>query len=94
MKEAEDNCRKLHINAVPWSPAYKRACLLLDYWLQRRIHFRGLHTNVRQLLVLQNKLNLNFDDSLNLESINTQIKSAAKERKLAKKGAESLSLEY
>ena len=55
MNEAEEQCRKLHMNSVPWSPAYKRACLLLDYWIQRRIHFKGLHLNVRQLLVLQKK---------------------------------------
>lgn len=94
MQEAEKQCRKLHMNSVPWSPAYKKACLLLDYWIQRRIYFKGMHHNVRQLQVLQNKLKLVYDGSLSLEAITKNIISAHSARKLAKKGAESLSLEY
>ena len=94
MQQAEKQCRKLHTNATPWSPAYKRACILLDYWLQRRIYHKGMHHNVRQLLVLQNKLKLKFNNNLSLDDINSNIVEAACERRKAKKGAEALSLEY
>ena len=94
MNEAEEQCRKLHMNSVPWSPAYKKACLLLDYWIQRRIHFKGLHHNVRQLLVLQHKLKIDFNGSLSLDDITNNIIDASHERKKAKRGAESMALEY
>ena len=94
MQDAEKQCRKLHINSVPWSPAYKRACMLLDYWIQRRIYKKGLHQNVRQLKVLQNKLKINFDNTLSLDDITLNIVNAACERRRAKKDAEALSLEY
>ena len=70
MHDAEQQCRKLHMNSTPWSPEYKKACLILDYWLQRRTYHYGIHSNVRQPLVLQSKLKLVFDSSLTLDDIN------------------------
>ena len=58
MDEAEAQCRKLHTGTIPWSPAYKYSCLLLEYWLKRRGYSKQVNTNVRELIVLQNKLNL------------------------------------
>ena len=94
MDEAELKCRKLHTGAIPWSPTYKKACLTLLYWLMRRTYFKGKHSNVRQLIVLQNKINLDFDPNLTLIQIETNIKLAYKERKRCMLYAESLSLEY
>ena len=94
MDEAERNCRKIHAGAITWSPAYKEAGLLLEYWLKRRSYELHKHTNVRELINLQNKLKLNYDPSLTIPVINLRIKAAYNKRKLCKKNAESLSLEY
>ena len=58
MEEAEDTCRKLHTGEVPWSPVYKKVCLILLYWYMTKDHSLGIHTNVRQLITLQNKIGL------------------------------------
>ena len=94
MDEAENQCRKIHTGSIPWSPAYKRACLELEYWLKRRSHFKKKHHNVRQLLVLQNKLQIQYNPDLSLAEIEAHIKVAHKSRKKCKDLAESLSLEY
>ena len=94
MNEAESKCRKLHTGAVPWSPTYKKACDTLLYWLMRRTYFNGEHRNVRQLIVLQRKIDLQYDPTLSLNQIDHSIKEAYKERKRCMKLAESLSLEY
>ena len=52
MGEAEDNCRKLHTGEVPWSPAYKKVCIILLYWYMRNKHSLGIHINVKQLITL------------------------------------------
>ena len=54
MQDAEAQCRKLKTGTIPWSPAYQHASLLLEYWLKRRSYFLKEHTNVRELIVLQN----------------------------------------
>ena len=94
MYKAEQGCRKLRTGTIAWSPTYKAACLTLEYWLHRRTYFKGNHSNVRQLLVLQNKLNLSYDPTLSLQEIETNIKVAYGKRQECKKYAESLSLEY
>ena len=94
MDEAESRCRKLHTGAVPWSPAYKASCLLLEYWLKRRTYANHEHTNVRELIVLQNKLKLKYIPNLTIQDINYQIQAAYKKRQACKQNAESLSLEY
>ena len=52
MDEAEAQCRKLRTGTIPWSPAYKYSCLLLEYWLKRRSHCKIENVNVRELIVL------------------------------------------
>ena len=58
MDIAESKCRKLHTGEIPWSPAYKKVNLLLLYWQLRKSYINGLNSNVRQLIVLQNKLKI------------------------------------
>ena len=94
MDKAEKQCRKLHTGRIPWSPTYKKCCQTLEYWLNRRSHFTNVHRNVRQLIVLQNKLSITYDPSLSLNEIETKIKSSYAERKRVKAIAESLSYEY
>ena len=60
----------------------------------RKTYFNGLHHNVRQLIVLQHKLNLVYNPAITLVQIETKIKCAYQERKRCKELAESLSLEY
>ena len=66
----------------------------MDYWLQRRSYAKGVHTNVRQLLVLQSKLKIMYDSTLTLSQITDQIIDAASHRCCTIKAAKSLSLEY
>ena len=58
MDAAEPHCRKLHTGRIHWSPSYKKICQTLEYWLNRKINYKNVHRNVRQLIVLQNKLNI------------------------------------
>ena len=94
MEYAEKKCRKLHTGAHAWSPTYKRACMLLEYWLQRRSYFLNRHTNVRKLIVLQNKLGLIYEPNLLLAEIEQKLTEAHKHRHICIKNDESLSLEY
>ena len=56
----EERRRKLCCGAVPWSSTYKKVNLELDYWIMRQKYLLGVHHNVRQLIVLQNKLRINM----------------------------------
>ena len=94
MDKAELNCRKIHAGAIAWSPAYKEACLLLEYWLKRRSYEQHKHTNARELITLQNKLKITYEPNITIPIINLRIKAAYNRRKLCKQNAESLSLEY
>ena len=94
MDEAEKQCRKIHAGAIPWSPAYKDSCLLLEYWLKRRSYYKNEHSNVRELIVLQNKLKIKYIPNLSPQTINTHIQAAYKKRKACKDNAENLSIEY
>ena len=60
----------------------------------RRLHKLGLHTNVRQLIVLQNKLKIKYVSTISLSNIESNIRSVYSRRKKVLKMAESLSLEY
>ena len=94
MEFAEKNCRKLRTGAHAWSPTYKIACLKLIYWLQRRSYFLKTHRNVRQLIVLQNKLGITYEPNLLLPEIERRIVDAHKHRHDCIKNDESLSIEY
>ena len=94
MDSAERQCQKLHTGRIPWSPAYKKCCQTLEYWLNRRSHYKKEQRNVRQLIVIQNKLNIVYNADLSLADIENKIISSHKERKKFKLLAESLSYEY
>ena len=93
MEIAEKKCRKLRTGEIPWSPAYKKVCLMLTYWQMRKDYSLGLHTNVRQLQTLQNKLQISYVPLTDLEII-MELKKAYKQRKKLKLMASDLSLEY
>ena len=76
MQLAQSKCRKKHIGNIPWSPTYKKINLTLDYWRMRRSYNLGLHKNVRQLIVLQNKLKIQYQSGLSIQDINHFIKDA------------------
>ena len=61
MAEVEPKCRKLCTCVTPWSPTYSRVMMTLEYWKMRKSHLLGMHANVRQLIVLQNKLKINYE---------------------------------
>ena len=94
MDKAELKCRKLHTGEIPWSPTYKRVNLILLYWHLRKSHVLGLNSNVRQLIVLQKKLHIVYDNTLDNKDIIKEIKEAHKQRKKIKLMAEKFSLEY
>ena len=94
MAAAEKQCRKLRTGTIPWSPIYKNSCQQVLYWLMRKSYFLKKHRNVRKLIVLQNKLNIKFNNELTLVEIETKIRTAYKLMKKCKADAESLSLEY
>ena len=94
MEKAEKTCRKLHMGTTKWSPTYKKVMLTLEYWKMRKSYFLGLHSNVRQLIVLQNKLELDYDKNLTLNQIVQNIKQTYKLRLKIKRMAISLNLEY
>ena len=60
MDEAELKYRKLHAGAITWSSAHKRVSQILEYWLMRLKYSRRKHINVRQLIILQNKLDIEY----------------------------------
>ena len=62
--------------------------------MKRRRYFLKEHTNVRELIVLQNKTNLSYDPNLTLEEITNEIKAAHGKKRKCKQLAETLSLEY
>ena len=84
MEKAEGQCRVLYMGSILWSPAYIAAYLLLEYWLNRRNIFCNQHTNIRQLIVRQNKLKLMYNSTFSLTSIEDNIKSALKTKNSAK----------
>ena len=56
-------------------------------------HYKGLNGDVRQLIVLQNRLNIKYDSELLDMDIIDEIKLAHNKRKTVKRMIESLSLE-
>ena len=60
----------------------------------RRAYKLGLHSIVRQLIVLQNKLKIIYNPALSIQEINKKITDTFKQRKVIKQISESLSLEY
>ena len=94
MDVAERQCQKLHTGRIPWYPVYKKYCQKLEYWLNRRSHYKKEHRNVRQLIFIQNILNIVYNTDLSLADIENKIISSHKERKKCKLLAESLSYEY
>ena len=85
MAKCEEKCRKLQCGAVPWSPTYRKVNMELDYWRMRQKYILGIHHNVRQLIVLQNKLNIKYDASISQQNVKKKIRECAKRRKHIKK---------
>lgn len=94
METDELSCRKIHMRSVPWSPTYKNVSLEIEYCRMRRSYHLGLHINVRQLIILQRKLNYKYKNDLSLPEIENKIRSVYKKRKKIKNTAISISLEY
>ena len=94
MEKAERTCRKLYMGKTKWSPTYIKVMLTLEYLKMRKSYLLGLHSNIRQLIVLQNKLDLVYDKNLNLNQIIQNIKQTYKHRLKIKRMAISLNLEY
>ena len=44
--EAERQCRKIRTGSIPWSPAYTKTCLLLDYWYNSQTYADRERTHV------------------------------------------------
>ena len=94
MDKAEDNCRKLYTGNISWSPSYTRIYLVLLYWEMRKDHYNGTHGNSKKLIVLQQKLNINYDFSLFEDDIIVQIHDYYARRTTVKIMVDMISLEY
>ena len=94
MTKAERLCRRLRTGTIKWSPQYQHACLSLEYWLKRRSYIKNNNNNVRQLIILQKKLGIQYDDTLPLQTVNNKIKLAHAYKKECKQNDESMNLEY
>ena len=40
MDDSEEQCQNLHTGSIPSSPAYKKVCMELEYWLNRRLYIK------------------------------------------------------
>ena len=94
LNTTEEECRKLHTGTHVWYPSYNKMGLVLEYWYMRKGYINNTYRNVRQFIVLQNKLKIKYDRNLTKEQVEIQLKVAHKQRKILKQMAESLSLEY
>ena len=81
MALAEKQCRKLRTGEIPWSPVYTRICLLLAYWTMQKNYSMGLHTSVRKLITLQNKLSIEYNPNISITDIINELKVAYKKHK-------------
>ena len=80
METAELSCRKIHMGSVPWSPTYKNVSLEIEHWRISHSYHLGLHRNVRQLVILQRKLNSTYQNDLTLAQIESNIRSVYKKK--------------
>ena len=94
MTDAEAQCRKFRMGKTPWSPTYQNIMLTFEFWCQREDYARGINNNVRDLIVLQNKLNITYDPELTLPQIKEKKLECYIQRRKCKHIAEQLSLEY
>ena len=94
MKDAERQCRKFKMGRVPWSPTYKKAMLTFEYWCQRHDYILGLNRNVRDLITLQKKLGIQYDNTLTLDQVKAKKYECYLHRRKMKSIAEQLSLDY
>ena len=94
MDLAEKKCRKLRMGAVKYSPTYKCAVKIIEYWNRRRDHELGTSRNVRKLIGLQNRYNIEYEENLSLSEIDKRLSEAILERRRCKEVDDSLQLEY
>ena len=78
IETVDQKCRKLCVGSVAWPPTYKRVNLVLEYWRMRKAYHLGLHKNIRQLIVLQNKLQIKYNKKLSLPQTINNIRETAK----------------
>jgi len=89
MDYAERKCRVLHTGGVKFSPAYKAAKQMVDYWTRRWEHELGFSRNVQKIIKLQQKMQLVYNPALTILEIQDAVGKARKERRDCKKRAES-----
>jgi hypothetical protein len=94
MDKAEHQCRKIKAGKHPWSPGFERARKQVEYWVRREKYIKGECKNARYLINLQNQLGIQFDPTLSLQDIQSEIKQAKNNRTRCYKDAESLSIEF
>jgi hypothetical protein len=93
MYEAEHKCRKLRTGTVKWSPLYQKACDRVQYWLLMKHDALNKKVNKRKIVSLRRKLGLQYTAS-SLHDIEASLQGAIKNRKICKKYAEELQMEY
>ena len=81
--DTEKQCRHLHKGSITWSLVYKKVWMELEYWVNRRSYLNKEYHNVGQLLVLQNKLQLNHNPNLLKVDLINKIKLVHKARQNA-----------
>ena len=46
---------------TPPPPPYKKSTLILEYWLNCCLYSKGLHSNLKALIALQNKAGIEYN---------------------------------
>ena len=78
MHNVELSCRKLCTGITPLSPTYSRVMTTLEYWKMRKSYLSGKHSTVRQLIVLQNKLKIEYNKNMSLEEVIKKLRETSK----------------
>ena len=87
---SNESLRQIRIDEwISW-----RLRLLLKYWYMRKGYSLGLHTNVRQLITLQNKLSIEHKQNMFKADIFKELQATHKQRVRIQLMAAELSLEY
>lgn len=67
-QDAEKSCRKLHLGAVPFSPAYSRIRYRIAYWKAMKTFYKGNRVSRRLLARLAKRAGVPHDLSLHSEA--------------------------
>jgi hypothetical protein len=93
MEYAERKCRKLHMGEVKWSPLYQKECDRVTYWTMVQKEAEGRRVNMRKLLSLRKKLDLQRSN-YTLSELAEKVKEATRNRQKCKKYAPELQADY